>query len=150
LPEWSYELFVAHVHSDDQEEVEGKFKQTLSNHQDWDFECRIIRADQQIRWIWAKGSVYRDVNGKPIRLLGIVADITDRKQVEATLQAKAEALTQANRIKDEFLAVLSHELRTPLNPIIGWVKLLQRGTLDAAKTQQNSVFAFRKCSNQRH
>src|SRR6476661_5310973 len=48
-------------------------------------------------------------------------------------RAKAEA---ANRIKDEFLAVLSHELRSPLNPILGWTKLLRNGRLDATKTQQ--------------
>ncbi|MEG5065172.1 PAS domain S-box protein [Microcoleus sp. B3-A4] len=48
-------------------------------------------------------------------------------------RTKAEA---ANRIKDEFLAVLSHELRSPLNPILGWTKLLRGGRLDATKTQQ--------------
>jgi CheY-like chemotaxis protein/two-component sensor histidine kinase len=45
-------------------------------------------------------------------------------------------LQQANRIKDEFLAVLSHELRSPLNPILGWSKLLQTRKLDEAKTAQ--------------
>lgn len=43
---------------------------------------------------------------------------------------------EANRIKDEFLAVLSHELRSPLNPILGWVNLLRRGKLDPGKTAQ--------------
>jgi signal transduction histidine kinase/ActR/RegA family two-component response regulator len=42
-------------------------------------------------------------------------------------QAQAEA---ANRVKDEFLAVLSHELRSPLNPILGWTKLLQTRPFD--------------------
>lgn len=72
---------------------------------------------------------------------GLVIDITERKQVERECEqllirekaARAEA-EQANRIKDEFLAVLSHELRSPLNPILGWSRLLRSGQLDATKT----------------
>lgn len=48
--------------------------------------------------------------------------------------ARAEA-ERANRIKDEFLAILSHELRSPLNPILGWTKLLQSNHLDETKTR---------------
>jgi len=51
-------------------------------------------------------------------------------------QAAREEAERANRIKDEFLAVLSHELRSPLNPILGWARLLQNGKLDEAKTKQ--------------
>ncbi|HEY9860942.1 MAG TPA: ATP-binding protein, partial [Candidatus Obscuribacterales bacterium] len=60
----------------------------------------------------------------------------EREQLLAREQAARAEADRANRIKDEFLAVLSHELRSPLNPILGWSKLLQNGKLDAAKTQQ--------------
>ncbi|MBE9111143.1 response regulator [Nodosilinea sp. LEGE 07298] len=86
----------------------------------------------------------------------ILVDITNRKQIEAerkqaeiilqehnqrldllyeTTREQADQLRQANRIKDEFLAVLSHELRSPLNPILGWARILQTKQQDAAKTQ---------------
>ncbi|WP_408035104.1 PAS domain S-box protein [Tolypothrix bouteillei] len=50
-----------------------------------------------------------------------------------------EESQQANRVKDEFLAILSHELRSPLNPILGWVKLLQSRKLDNQKTVEALV-----------
>ena len=75
-----------------------------------------------------------------IELLGSTCDqiaiALERANLNDSLQQQAEQLKQANRIKDEFLAVLSHELRSPLNPILGWSKLLQTGKLDAAKTAQ--------------
>jgi PAS domain S-box-containing protein len=64
--------------------------------------------------------------------------IENARLYAAEQQARAQA-ESANRIKDEFLAVLSHELRTPLNPILGWAKLLQTRTFDAAKTTEALV-----------
>jgi PAS domain S-box-containing protein len=82
-----------------------------------------------------------DAEGAVEMVAGLTRDITDRKQAEAERekllqqeQAAREAAETANRIKDEFLAVLSHELRSPLNPILGWSKLLQQNKLSPAKT----------------
>ncbi|MBD3559758.1 PAS domain-containing protein, partial [Planktothrix sp. FACHB-1355] len=54
-------------------------------------------------------------------------------QIAQSDRAKAEA---ANRVKDEFLAVLSHELRSPLNPIMGWTRILRTKRIDPAKAEQ--------------
>ncbi|MBS3026225.1 MAG: PAS domain S-box protein [Dolichospermum sp. DET50] len=54
-----------------------------------------------------------------------IAIAKDRANLIASLQVQTEELRDANRMKDEFLAVLSHELRSPLNAIVGWSHLLQ-------------------------
>ncbi|BBD61577.1 two-component hybrid sensor and regulator [Nostoc sp. HK-01] len=77
------------------------------------------------------------------RGVAFVLDISDRKRAEQErdqlLQTERIARQEAefaNRIKDEFLAVLSHELRTPLNPILGWAKLLRNRQFDEKTTKQ--------------
>lgn len=88
----------------------------------------------------------RNINSKITHFVAIQRDVTTRKlmeqerdrllQQEQATRAEAEA---ANRVKDEFLAMLSHELRTPLTPILGWSKLLQTNKLSEAKLQQALV-----------
>jgi hypothetical protein len=58
------------------------------------------------------------------------------QRARAVSEAALSAAESANRIKDEFLAVLSHELRSPLNPILGWTKLLRSRQLDEKATDR--------------
>ena len=106
-------------------------------------EGRMRGADGEYRWHLHQAVPLKNEQGQVIKWFGTATDIENQKQLDQQRQrlleqeqvARAEAET-ANRIKDEFLAVLSHELRSPLNPILGWSKLLLTGKLDATKTTQ--------------
>ncbi|BAB73503.1 ATP-binding protein [Anabaena sp. FACHB-709] len=63
-----------------------------------------------------------------------IAIAMERVELINSLQRQTEQLTEANRMKDEFLAILSHELRSPLNAILGWAQLLQARRLSEAQT----------------
>lgn len=106
-------------------------------------EFRYRRKDGEYRWFMGRAVPLKDDEGKIVRWIGTSTDIHDRKQAEAEREqllarerAARQEAEQANRIKDEFLAVLSHELRSPLNPILGWAKLLQMRQFDEIVTRR--------------
>lgn len=81
-------------------------------------EYRIGSADDQVRWVESIGAV-EYAEGVPIRMRGVVRDISERKQMELELM-------EADRRKDEFLAMLGHELRNPLASIRNTVSIMQQ------------------------
>jgi PAS domain S-box-containing protein len=143
--ESSVEVFFKGLHPDDHERLEQVVQWSLdpASNGIYDVEYRTIGIEDRVeRWVRAKGQTYFDPTGQPQRFIGTVLDITEQKRVEiereqllAREQAAREQAEAANRIKDEFLAVVSHELRSPLNPILGWAKLLRSRQLDEQKTQ---------------
>ncbi|MGG6239738.1 PAS domain S-box protein [Nodosilinea sp. AN01ver1] len=142
--EITWEVFLAGLHPDDRDRTQQVVLQATdpAGSGDYDIEYRTIGLEDGVeRWVAAKGKAFFNPAGVAIRFIGTVLNITEKKRAEAEReqllqreQTARAAAERANRIKDEFLAVLSHELRSPLNPILGWTNLLQTRQFDATKT----------------
>ncbi|MEG4454626.1 PAS domain S-box protein [Microcoleus sp. N9_A1] len=123
--------FVPSVPADKREEFTANLKGIRQGKAIAGMETQRQRKDGRLIDISLWATPVRDSNGN-INCMSIIADISDRKQIETqraqlldreqTARAEAEAIS---RRKDEFLDSLSHELRTPINVIQGWAQILR-------------------------
>ena len=132
----AYETFLSLVHPDDRHMVHTTVQQSATTLEPFAYEHRIVRPDQTVRIVSAHGRIVTDKDGRPVRMMGIAHDITDRKQAEEERlqllreQAARREAEESSRMKDQFLATLSHELRTPLNAVLGWAQILRESPHD--------------------
>ena len=108
------------VHPDDLPMMRTLWRRALRERQSFQTNCRLRRAsDGQYRWHLSRAWPQRDEKGEVVRWFGTCTDIDDQKQAE-------EALKEADRRKDEFIAMLAHELRNPLASISQAAALLRQ------------------------
>lgn len=95
----------------------------------WQREYRIVDPEGGVRWMQGQALALRGDDGTA-ELYGYVADVTERKMLEADLRRAREDAEAADRAKSAFLAMMSHELRTPLVAVTGTLEILALGDLD--------------------
>ncbi len=87
-------------------------------------------SNGNLRWILTHKSIWPAPDGRRL-LVGVITEITQRKEAEQAAIAAREAALQASKAKSQFLANMSHEIRTPLNGVIGMTSLVLETTLSA-------------------
>jgi len=80
----------------------------------------------------------RDAQGKVVGYVAAIVDVTKQKRAEAALLKSDEALREADRRKDEFLAVLAHELRNPLAPLMNAQELVRHAAAEIPALRRTS------------
>ncbi len=123
----SKEKWIQSIHPDDRDMV-LKYGSDYKNglNKDYNLEYRGVTKDNEIIWLLSTGEIIqKDSEGKPLRMIGIVRDITKDKIYKEHLKLDKIQAEETVRMKSEFLANMSHEIRTPLNAIIGFIDVLK-------------------------
>jgi PAS domain S-box-containing protein len=147
----SMKFWINGIHPEDHDEVLASVERFFAcSEESWSSEYRFRCADGSYAFVYDRGYVVRDVEGKALRMVGAMMNITPLKQVQEDLRVAKEAAEGASRAKSEFLANMSHEIRTPMNGIIGMTELVldtelnreQREYLGMAKSSALSLLGL--------
>ena len=101
----------------------GQMLAAVGRGESWQLETVRVRKDGTAVDVALDVAPIRGAAGAVTGFVAAIRDVTERRRTE-------EALREADRRKDQFLALLSHELRTPINAVYGWARMLQAGQVD--------------------
>jgi PAS domain S-box-containing protein len=135
---YQHEDWYERVAPEEREQVMDTFARDLKQIGDFvELDYRIRKWDGRYVWVQDRARVLEvDQDGKPARIVGVMQDVTRRKQVELELEKARNAAVLANQSRDHFMACISHEIRTPLSAIIGMASLLAESQLPQDDQEQ--------------
>ncbi len=111
-----YEEFKQSVHPDDLERVDTAVRAALEHDTPFDIEHRVVSQSQGVRTVHAQAKVFRNHNGNPIRMMGTVQDITERKRVEQERQTLAYSLERMELVNKAILGTT--DLEQTMNDVL--------------------------------
>ena len=138
------------IHPADRAEFEARLEQARMNipGDALSMELRMGPADGDVeRWFYVHADWHREKDDAPWQLSGVNVDIHGLKTAESDLRSAIAKLTEADRRKDEFLAMLAHELRNPLAPIRSAAEVLRRSHLDEQRLRRTSDVIARQADH---
>src|SRR5205814_5224394 len=114
------QTFADTVHEEDRGRVRAEFETAMAIDQPLETEYRVALRGGEIRWLATKGSLRGGANGEPERLVGVVLDVTARKQAELEAEQQRQEMAHLTRVSvlGALSGALAHELNQPLTAIL--------------------------------
>ncbi|MEW6022894.1 MAG: ATP-binding protein [Pseudomonadota bacterium] len=132
-----------YVPPEDHALIHGAMEEAIRTRSIFEVEHRVRRVDGSRGWALSRAVPMLDADGAIYEWIGAASDISERKEAE-------QKMREADRQKDEFLAMLAHELRNPLAPLGAAAELLQLPGLDAGRVRQTSQIIGRQVLHMTH
>ena len=128
--------WLLHVHPQDRDSLATGWAEAARAGRSIEAEFRFQPPAGPERVVYLRSSPMLGDHGRLLGHVGSVEDVTDRRHMEDELRARAERLAEADRRKDEWVAMLAHELRGPLTPVRNAVQILRLGDVSGPQLRR--------------
>ena len=132
----SADSFRSRIHPDERDLVMSAFQGAQTSPDGFELEHRVVRSEQDTRWVIVRGRSLRDEAGKLLELIGVTIDITAQKKADLENQTHRQEMAHLSRVAvmGEMAGSLAHELNQPLLAIASNAssarRFLERGELE--------------------